>query len=36
MDADPYNSSWDAPASDPVPFEQLQPGVRYHVVIADC
>jgi len=35
MDADENGLAWGAP-SQPIPFDRLQPGVRYHIVIADC
>jgi hypothetical protein len=36
MTSDDILLDWDPAAASPVPFAQLQPGVRYRIVIADC
>lgn len=36
MDADLYDPAWGSLNADPVPFDQLRPGTRYRIVIADC
>ncbi len=34
MGADGFDPTWDAPT--PLPFAQLRPGERYHIVLMDC
>jgi hypothetical protein len=36
MDSTTEALSWRPPSPDPIPYAQLQPGVRYHIVIGDC
>jgi hypothetical protein len=36
MDTDVYNAGWNPPSPFPIPFEQLRPGTRYRIVLADC
>jgi hypothetical protein len=36
MEMDAFVPFWDVPVREPVQFERLQPGVRYHIVIGDC
>jgi hypothetical protein len=36
MNTDDCDLDWNAAHGEPVPFERLQPGARYRIVIADC
>jgi hypothetical protein len=36
MESDLDGLDWSPMPAEPVPFDRLQPGVRYRIVIADC